>query len=72
MTAQQMQTKPLTFVKCDVSGCEHPAKFRVEYSWTKTGEGYNLCQDDLDSQDERGVQYFRRTATSIIALEAVS
>lgn len=63
--AQQLATIP-----CDVIGCPNPAKFKVRYSWTKE-EGYNLCADDLDKTDEKGNQYFRRTAVSIISLGAM-
>lgn len=58
-------------ISCDCVGCDQPAKFRVNYSWTPDGEGYNLCENDLNAKDEQGHEYFRRTAKSIISLEAV-
>ncbi len=61
----------LGVIPCDCVGCDEPAKYRVNYSWTPDGEGYNLCEKDLNSKDEKGHEYFRRTAKSIISLEAV-
>lgn len=72
MTAQQTQTKPLA-AKCEARiSCPNKPEYRVTYPFDTPDSILDICGVCIDTEDERGIQFYRRTARSIISVEAIS
>ena len=68
MTALQTEVKPLSKL-CEVDGCPNKPEYRATYP---RNEIWDICQEHLDMEDpDSGVQHFKRTAISIISVEAI-
>jgi hypothetical protein len=68
LTALVQKVKPLAEL-CEVNECPNKPDYRVTYP---REEVWDICQEHLDMEDpDSGVQHFKRTAVSIVSVQAI-